>query len=167
MRTLALVLVTVWLTGTVIMTFVATQNFRTVDRVLERPTPQAASKLTALDHDAMRMLLRHLSSELNRLYFMTWNAIQLLLAAVVLALMVRAGTRLETVLALGMLVIVVALLGGTFRIIELGRTIDFVPRDPVPPEVLKFGKMHAMYGVMEVVKLVAAVVLGFFLAQRR
>lgn len=111
MRTLALVLVTVWLTGTLIMTFVATQNFRTVDRVLERPTPQAAPKLTVMDHDSLRMLLRHLSSELNRLYFITWNTVQVLLALVVLALMVRAGSRLETVLALVMFVIVVALLG--------------------------------------------------------
>jgi len=167
LRTLALVLVTVWLTGTVIMTFVATQNFRTVDRVLDRPTPEAAPKLTALDHDSMRMLLRHLSSELNRLYFMTWNAVQLLLAVVVLALMVRAGSRLETVLALVMLAIVVALLGGTFRIIELGRTIDFVPRDPVPPEVVKFGKMHAAYGAMEVLKLVVGVVLAWRLGVSR
>ena len=167
LRTLALVLVTVWLTGTVIMTFVATQNFRTVDRILTRPTPQAAAKLAETDHDATRMLLRHLSSELNRLYFMSWNAIQLLLAVVVLALMVRAGSRLETVLALVMFAIVVALLGGTFRIIELGRTIDFVPRNPPPPEVVKFGKMHAAYGAMELVKLVVGVVLGFVLAQRR
>lgn len=167
MRTLALVLVTVWLTGTVIMTFVATQNFRTVDRILERPTPQAAPKLTALDHDTMRMLLRHLSSELNRLYFMTWNAVQLVLAVVVLALMVRAGSRLETVLALAMLAIAVALLGGTFRIIELGRTIDFVPRDPVPPEVARFGKLHAVYGALELVKLVVGVVLGWKLGGSR
>lgn len=167
MRTLALVLVTVWLTGTVIMTFVATQNFRTVDRILERPTPQAAPKLTALDHDTMRMLLRHLSSELNRLYFMTWNAVQLVLAVVVLALMVRAGSRLETALALAMLAIAVALLGGTFRIIELGRTIDFVPRDPVPPEVARFGKLHAVYGALELVKLVVGVVLGWKLGGSR
>lgn len=161
MRTLALVLVTVWLTGTLIMTFVATQNFRTVDRVLERPTPQAASKLTALDHNAMRMLLRHLSSELNRLYFMTWNSVQIVLAVVVLALMVRAGSRLETVLALAMLAIAVALLGGTFRIIELGRLIDFVPRDPVPPEVARFGKLHAVYGALELVKLGLGLLLGW------
>ena len=163
LRTLALVLVTVWLTGTIIMTFVATQNFRTVDRILERPTPQAAAKLAETDHDVTRMLLRHLSSELNRLYFMSWNAVQLLLAVIVLALMVRAGSRLETVLALVMLVIVVALLGGTFRIIELGRTIDFVPRNPVPPEVVKFGKMHAAYGAMELVKLAVGAVLGWML----
>lgn len=167
MRILALVLVAVWLTGTLIMTFVATQNFRTVDRILERPTPEAESKLKALDHDAMRMVLRHLSSELNRLYFMTWNSIQLVLAVVVLALMVRGGSRLETGLALAMLAIVVALLGGTFRIIELGRTIDFVARNPVPPEVVKFGKMHAVYGVLEVVKLVVGVVLGWMLGVSR
>jgi len=167
LRTLALVLVTVWLTGTLIMTFVATQNFRTVDRILERPTPQAASKLAELDHDSMRMLLRHLSSELNRLYFMSWNAIQLLLAVVVLAMMVRAGSRLETWLALAMLLIVVALLGGTFRIIELGRTIDFVSRNPPPPEVVRFGKLHAAYGAMELVKLVVGVVLGWILGVSR
>jgi len=167
LRTLALMLVTIWLTGTVIMTFVATQNFRTVDRILEHPTPEAASKVTALDHDAMRMLLRHLSSELNRLYFMTWNAMQLALAIAVLTLMVRVGSRLETSLALVMLVIVVVLLGGTFRIIELGRLIDFMPRNPVPPEVVKFGKMHAVYGVMEVVKVALGAVLGYVLAQRR
>lgn len=165
MRTLALVLVTVWLTGTLIMTFVATQNFRTVDRVLERPTPQAAPKLAELDHGTMRMLLRHLSSELNRLYFMTWNAVQLVLAVVVLALMVRSGSRLETVLALAMLAIAVALLGGTFRIIELGRLIDFVPRDPVPPEVVRFGKLHAVYGALELVKLMLGLFLGWKLRQ--
>ncbi len=61
------------------MFFVATQNFRTVDRVLDRPTSQAAGPLRAVAHDPLRMLLRHLSSELNRLYFLTWGGAQLVL----------------------------------------------------------------------------------------
>lgn len=161
MRTTALILVTVWLTGTAIMAFVATQNFKTVDRILEKPTPQAALVLAGQQHDTLRILLRHLASELNRFYFLAWNSTQMLLAVIVLAMMLRAGSRMEAGLSVVMLLIAIVLLGATFRIIDAGRVIDFVPRNPPPPEVAAFGRLHAVYGALELVKLAVGCVLGW------
>src|SRR6266481_4791522 len=99
MKSLALLLVGGWLAGSLIMFFVATQNFRTVDRLLASPTTQAAPALAALPHDNMRMLLRHLSSELNRLYFFTWDLVQIAVGLAVVALLVLMKRKAETILA--------------------------------------------------------------------
>src|SRR5256885_14014321 len=97
MKNLALLLVGAWIAGTLIMFFVATEIFRTVDRILESPTPEAAPYLAtppgaavspAVQNSAMpkgargvRPLLRHLSSELNRHYFYSWGLAQIALGA--------------------------------------------------------------------------------------
>ena len=162
MKSLALLLVGGWIIGSLIMFFVATQNFRTVDRVLGRPTPQAEPVLKTVPHETARPLLRHLSSELNRLYFVVWNLAQIALGLGVLFAVARLGLRTETILTIVMIVIVVALLGATPRIISLGRFLDFVPRNPPPLEMPAFWKLHGFYTGLDTLK----VVLGIFLAWR-
>ena len=98
MKSFAVFLLGVWLAGTILLAFVATQNFATVDRILSQPTPQAATPLSALPHETMRPLLRHLSSELNRLYFFAWGVAQIVFGVMLLILLLALGRRIEAAL---------------------------------------------------------------------
>src|SRR6185295_3559749 len=81
----------VWLTGTVCVAVVATQNFFTIDRLLaESPNESFHVAVKTLDsvetavHPTARELLRYLSAELNRLYFQYWNLAQMAIGILVL-----------------------------------------------------------------------------------
>ena len=77
MRGLVLALLGGWIVGTLILAGVATQNFRTIDRRLSAPTPEFSHAIAPLGQHEARVVLRYLSSELNRLYFGAWDLIQL------------------------------------------------------------------------------------------
>src|SRR5262245_13979142 len=89
-RQLVMFLLGVWLSGSLFMTAVATQNFRNVDRLLAAPAEPAGKMIQALTHDSARQLLRYHSSELNRLYFVWWEAAQLVIGIALLIALVRA-----------------------------------------------------------------------------
>src|SRR5262249_8828385 len=135
----ALVLVGAWIAGSIWTSVVATQNFYTIDRLLAAsPNASFSSVVQRLGQPEARDLLRYLSSELNRLYFRIWNVAQIGIAALTLWLIagrtprdVRLG-RART-LVVGMLsVVVLMLVYLTPQIVSIGRSLDFVPRDPVP-----------------------------------
>jgi hypothetical protein len=105
-----------------------------------------------------RLVLRHTASEINRTYFRAYGWAQIVLGVLLLALLVKQTPRDTTSLVIvgAMVVIVIPL---TFyvtpEIIELGRRIDFVPRDPAPPEMGRFGMLHGAFTVLDGLKLVA------------
>ena len=76
-----------WLAGGLFMAWVATQNFRGVDRLLDEPNPTAQLEIKALDDSkefgpgAARMLLRYHASEQNRFYFESWELVQIVLGS--------------------------------------------------------------------------------------
>ena len=155
-----------WLAGSLVMWFVATQNFRTVDRVLARPTPGAAPVLRSLPAETPRPLLRHLASELNRVYFVAWGLFQIPLGVAVLGLMAWSRRRAEALLAAAMLALVVLLLFGvTPQIVSLGRSLDFVPRNPPPPQMSTFWRLHAAYTGLDLVKVLLGSILACRLAR--
>ena len=130
--------------------------------------------MAQLGQPAARDLLRYLSSELNRLYFQLWNGAQLAFGAVVLWLLVRsrrqhpiyAGRAGRAVAA--MLVIVVAMaVWLTPAIVALGRSLDFVPRDPAPPGMQRFWALHAAYTSLEMIKLLVGVWVAFRFSSAR
>src|SRR5205085_3952655 len=91
-RSWAIFCMAVWLTGTAAMAVVATQNFYTIDRLLQaRANPSFAADIDKLGHDATREVLRYLSSELNRLYFQYWNLAQLAVGILALWLVVKVS----------------------------------------------------------------------------
>ena len=152
-----------WIGCSLFMAMVATLNFRTVDRVLSQPTPQAGAALSTVPAQTRRPLLRHLVSELNRLFFRTWGAVQLVLAILVLALLIgRGSTALALALAGVVLAIVaVELFAITPPVVTLGRVMDFLPRDNPPPQIARFARLHAAYGILELAKLVVLVALAW------
>ena len=144
-----------WLAGCVFMFWVATQNFRGVDRLLASPGPAAAALIAKAGGQESRLLLRHHSSELNRFFFSGWEWAQLGLG--VAAGAASAGSKSGR--WIGVMALMLVLLTAaehwflTPDIISLGRAIDFVSGQT--PERERFWKLHGAYSSIEVVKMIA------------
>ena len=156
----------VWVAGSAMTAIVATQNFYTIDRLLAgSPSGAFHDAVSRLGEPQARDLLRYLSSELNRLYFQLWNGAQMLIG--VLALWLLAGSpsaRRARIGILGMLAVVVLMLAYlTPQIVSVGRGLDFVPRDPAPPELGRFWILHGVYTSLEMVKLTAGFLVAFWI----
>jgi hypothetical protein len=172
-RQWALVVMGAWLMGSICTSIVATQNFYTIDRLLAAsPNASFTHAVARLGQPEARDLLRYLSSELNRLYFQLWNAAQLVFGALVLWLVARARASepLYTVRAwravAAMLVTVVAMaVWLTPAIVSLGRSLDFVPREPAPPGMQRFWVLHAAYTSLEMLKLAVGVIAAWWIVR--
>jgi Domain of unknown function (DUF4149) len=161
-QTLAMALLGVWLGWTLFMWFLAGRSFSTVDRALRAPNPQFAEASRPMSPEQTRLVLRHLASEINRAIFRAYGWGQIALGAVLLFLLywqtprdtfslILAGTMLVLVLILALVI--------TPQIISIGRTIDFVPRNPPPPGMQRFWMLHGAFTGLDGVKLLAGLVL--------
>ena len=167
-RSWAIFCMAVWLTGTVAMAVVATENFYTIDRLLEaRPNPVFAADIDKFGHDSTRELLRYLSSELNRLYFQYWNLAQLAVGILALWLVVKLpGADKPKWWIVWMLTIVLFLtVLITPFILSVGRSIDFVPRDPPPASLRTFGLLHVTYTVFDGIMLILGIMVAVSLVK--
>ena len=160
MREVAALLLGGWLLGTLLVAGVATGNFLLVDRILRASGPAQFQKdVQTLSPEEARLFLRHLSSELNRFYFRWWGWIEMLLGGTLLAvaaLSLRDRT-LTFGLALMTLVALVMVFYITPEIIRVGRGLDFVPRQPPPPDLALFGRLHAAYSILDLSKLLVGI----------
>jgi hypothetical protein len=151
-----------WIAGSLFMIMVATQNFRSVDRLLANPAG-AASAVNTLERDEARAFLRYQVSEQNRFYFETWEKIQLPAAAlaVVLAWTGLREHRLYGLLTTAMLaLLLVERFYLTPEIVRLGRLIDFVPPAAPSAERDAFWRLHGAYSGTELGKLALALILS-------
>ena len=156
----------VWLTGTVAMAVVATENFFAIYRLIDaQPNPTFAADIEKFGHDAVFNLLYYYSSELNRLYFQWWNVAQLAVGILALWLIVKIPgakrAKWEVVAMLGIALFLTALI--TPRIVSVGRSLDFVPRVPPPDGLRTFGLLHATYTVLDGVQLILGVLVSLSL----
>ncbi len=155
--------------GSAFMIFVATQNFGTVDRVLAAPPQEAAQMFQTLGPGNARVLLRYLAGEENRLFFTSWELVQMALGVLLTAVLLLAiKSRLLAGLAGAMLIVA---LFQHFRVtpemIALGRLVDFCA-GVGSAAYNQFWRLHGLYGVLEVVKLgLLIVVAGILLFRRR
>lgn len=150
--------------GSLFMIFVATQNFQTVDRVLAAPPPQAAQMFQTLGADNSRLLLRYMAGEDNRLFFVAWELAEIALGiALTASLLFALRSGLLAGMAGGMVIIA---LFQHFRVtpemISLGRMIDF-GAGAGSAAYSQFWRLHGLYGVLEVVKLILGIVVAGFL----
>jgi hypothetical protein len=147
----------IWLSGSVFTAVVATQNFYTIDRLIDNsPNDVFRVVVETMENPPARDLLRYLSSELNRLYFQYWNLAQLPVGIIVLRLIVSIrGSRLATWGIAAMLCVVLFLMVFIVpQMLSIGRSLDFVPRNPPPPGLRTFGLLHAAYAALTVVNVV-------------
>ena len=169
MRMLMALLLGGWLLGTLLVAGVAAENFFMVDRLLRSPSPaEFQQKIAPLPPGEARAVLRHLVSELNRFYFRVWEGIELVLGAMLLVLAVKFGKNrsitigVSLMLAIGLLMVFYI----TPQLVEIGRGLDFVPRDPRPPELARFGRLHAAYSVLDLCKLLVGIWVAVLLIRR-
>jgi hypothetical protein len=158
----AMFLLGCWLTGTIAMAIVATQNFYTIDRLLQaQPNPQFNKDVQQLGAEESRQLLRYLSSELNRLYFQYWNFAEVAIGIAVLWLVVMLPEADKVKwYVLGMLSIVLFLTWViTPQVVSVGRALDFVPRNPPPPDLRTFGLLHAAFTVLDLTMLILGIIV--------
>jgi hypothetical protein len=152
----------VWLTGTVAMAIVATENFYRIDPIIgAQSNPVFASYIEKLGRDAIHDVMYYYSSELNRFYFQFWNVIQLVVGVVTLWLIVKVPgskrAKWEVVAMLGIALFLTILI--TPRIVSVGRSLDFVPRVPPPDGLRTFGLLHATYTVLDGIQLILGILV--------
>jgi hypothetical protein len=157
-----------WMMGNVSMAVVATQNFFTIDRLLQaKPNGEFAADVDKLGHGEARDLLRYLSSELNRLYFQYWNLAQLAVGILALWLVVKLPgankPKWGIVAMLGIVLFLTVVI--TPRVVSVGRALDFVPREPPPPTLRTFGLLHATYTVFDGIQLILGLLVTVWLAK--
>ena len=160
-RRLACFFLGLWLAGGLFMAWVATQNFREVDRLLSKADPVATLKFKELGPEA-RFIMRYQASEMNRWLFRSWENAQVFLG-VGFFLVMLFGSRENTIVLLGVLLIWLLVLAQRFLItpelISLGRLIDFVPMDTPSPERNRFWIVHTAYSGVEVAKWLLCLLL--------
>ena len=81
-----------WIAGSLFMILVATQNFRSVDRLLASPAGAAAS-IERMGREEARTFLRYQVSEQNRWYFETWGLMETALGAALLLVLLFGSTE--------------------------------------------------------------------------
>ena len=150
-----------WLFGSLMMAIVAAENFYTIDRLLAGSTSSGFRSLVErLGQPEARELLRHVSSELNRLFFQLWNAAQLIMGLALLWAAGRDPSRRKTRWGvIAMLVTVAAMIGMTPAIMSIGRSLDFTPRNPPPPQLRQFWILHGAYSVLTIIQLAVGISL--------
>lgn len=161
------------LVGTILIGLVAAENFFMVDRLLESPAPaEFQEKIAPLSGGDARIVLRYLSSELNRFYFRVWGGAEILFGAVLLGLALRSGPkdRNDRVFAIGVGVMLgLSLIMAFFltpQLVEIGRGLDFAAREPAPPELSRFGMLHGAYSALDLAQLGLGIWLTLRLVRR-
>ena len=146
---------------------VATQNFAVVEQILEAHPEGFALAVSELTPEQLRLALRHQASEVNRLFFEGWGMVQPPLAVVILLLAWRSGSGRMVVGALAaMLLITVFLqLNVVPETVRLGRALDFLPREPPPPEAAPFWRLHHTYTGLDMLKFVLGLAVGLLVTR--
>ena len=158
-----------WSGGTLFMWSVAIQNFQVVNNILEGEHAEVRQTASSLEPGGLRLLLRYQASEVNRLFFDKWGFAQLPIAALVMILAWKQDGKLIPAAAAVMLLICLALQFSVVpETIRLGRIIDFLPRDPVPPEAAPFWRLHHTYTGLDMLKfLLGLASIGVLLRKGR
>lgn len=147
------------------MDMVATQNFRSVDRLLAKPAAEAAQQLDKLGPAAARLLLRHQVSEQNRWYFETWGLLETALGAALLLVLIFGSTENNFAVLLALLMLLIAILQRfalTPRMVFLGRIIDWIPVDQPSDARTRFWLLHHAFAGLELLNWA----LGFLLTAK-
>ena len=167
-KTLLAFLLGAWCAATLFMWFVATQNFRVVDSILVSENSALSRVTEAMTEDQLRLTMRHQASEVNRLFFDGWGTVQLPLAGVALLLAWRSRLgKFVTASAVAMLLIVGVLQFWVVpETIRLGRILDFLPRDPAPPEAAPFWTLHHTYTGLDSLKFLLALASAVLVFRR-
>jgi hypothetical protein len=147
----------IWLGGSVIVSAVVSYNLAGFDDLFDR-NPRLQERAGFTPDDAITKkssLLWVHASELNRVFFEVWNRSQLVLGglAVLLAVWARSGRLVVVLLILATVLVAILQMALQPQLVELGRQLDFAPRDPPPPGLDDFQRYHGLYFGAESLRL--------------
>ncbi len=141
------------------MWWVAAQNARAADRLLEQASPLARLQMKPLGGDA-RLVLRYAANEQTRTYDRAWETGQLALGVLFFVLMLF-GSREHYVLLSGIVLMILLVCLECFLIAPemtaQGRLLDFAPGGT--PEHVKFSVLQTAYYGADAAKFVLGLVL--------
>jgi hypothetical protein len=168
-RRLITALLGLWLGGILFLTYVATENFRTVEMLLGAPSAKTIQHMfEALGPERARILLRYEASEMNRGFFEAWGYADIAICAVVLVLLIIS--RYSKIPTIGTAILLLLGLVSAFlltpQITSLGRMLDLaLPKQTDFAELSKqFWSLHYLYSALMVVRILLVLgVLGYFL----
>ncbi|MBI4909780.1 MAG: DUF4149 domain-containing protein [Acidobacteria bacterium] len=166
-RRFAALLIGVWLSLMVCMTFVATQNFLGVERLIKNADPEAQKVMIKLAPGQARQLLRYQAGELNRFLFEAYGAVQLMLGVLLAGVLLFAtnGHRATTIVS-GVLILI-TLFQFFFLNKELaymGQTLAYHPNELLES---KFRDLHTAFGWVEALKGMLLFAIGAKLLVKR
>jgi len=159
-QVLAVAILSAWIMSTLCMWFAATRSFATVERVMKSGQPEFVEITKPLGGASTRMVLRHMASEINRTLFQGYGVLQIGFGAILFLLVLRQSPRhaLDISLAATMLVLsLIVTLALTPLITSVGRSIDFLPRNPPPQVMPRFWMLHGAFTSLDGVKLLAGI----------
>lgn len=162
LQVLAVAILGAWIMSTLCMWFAATRSFSTVESVIKRGQPQFMETTKPLGEASTRVVLRYMASEINRTLFWGYGALQIALGAILLLILWRQTPRhtVEMAVVVVMLALAVILtLVITPMLVSIGRSIDFVARNPPPPVMPRFWALHGSFTGLDGVKLLAGIAL--------
>jgi hypothetical protein len=143
----------IWLGGSVILGAVVSYNLSGIGDLFDRnPRLQEHAGFSVDDADARKSSLIWVhSSELNRVFFEVWNRTQLILGGLAVLLAVVGGSRWLPIVLLTAATVLVALIHVALepQLVEMGRQLDFMPRNPPPPMLADFQRSHGIYFAVE------------------
>lgn len=170
-RRFACFLLGLWLGGALLVAWVASQNFRTGDRLLTTDDPEAMLRLKAVGDAAEgRALIRHAASEENRDLLETWEYAQLFLGLFFFAFLLLGTGEGKISLAMALLMVLIVVIQRfalTPYITGLGRTLDFARNGGPHGEQARFSVLHGIYIGLELAKWAAAALLASILVLQR
>jgi hypothetical protein len=157
-RRMATFLLGIWLGCSVFMGLIAIENLRLPGIAEAAPSDFSAEQT--------RILLRHQAAEQNRLYFYTWEEIELVLG-IVLAICLFLGTqkRILPLVLCGLLLLLVMFehFGLTPELTYRGREADFPPGSALLDTQMRVLMLTQVYAGIEGAKLLVGAVLTSYL----
>lgn len=157
-----------WLFLSLSMSFVASANFAILKPANLRSAETVYASIPA--GEPRNLALRYAASEINRSLFRNYNRVQLGLALLCLVLNTLSGDggrwrRFLLLLAFALCAVFVWSI--TPWMIDHGRQIDFMSRDPEPEAVTKFKRLHSLSVGMELVKMASILAVGVAIIRDR
>ena len=156
--------------GTLLLAGVAAENFFRIDQLLNSPShPSFQNDVARRPPGEARTMLRYLASELNRSYFRAWGWVQLVLGTACLSLAAMGLKQRKFTVGFSLMLASAAVMVFyiTPQIVDVGRSLDFVPRQPPPPGIAAFGRLHAAYTILDIGKLLVGVWMAVALVHMR
>jgi hypothetical protein len=165
-RRIATFLLGTWIGCSILMAFIAIQNSRSPDLIMNAPVQSASAMIETLGREPARLLLRHLAWEQNRLYVPAWEQVEIVLGLVLGGcLFLATQRRVFPMILCGLMLSMVLFqhIGITPELTFSGRETDFPPGSQSVDSLARVWLLEEVYIGVDAVKLAVGGILAAYL----